>query len=58
MENLSRMSTAEEVTTPRPQIVQHKLLALLNGMMFQAETLSLRAADGIGGANPRPTDLS
>jgi hypothetical protein len=32
--------------------------AFTNGMMFQAETLSLRAADGIGGANPRPTDLS
>ena len=28
------------------------------GMMFQAETLSLPAADGIGAANQQPTDLS
>lgn len=32
--------------------------AFANGMMFQAETLSLHAADGIGGANPQPTVLS
>lgn len=31
--------------------------AFANGMMFQAETLSVDAAAGIGAANPRPTDL-
>lgn len=31
--------------------------AFANGMMFQAETLSLPAADGIGAASTRPTDL-
>lgn len=31
--------------------------AFANGMMFQAETLAVAAAAGIGAANPRPTDL-